>query len=55
MVEIIQSYVDNQVYYDYCINPESILQLIEQAGMLPPRIELPTLGTSDNAWEPEDE
>jgi hypothetical protein len=30
-----------------------VLTLIEQAGMLPPRIELPQLGTSDNAWEPE--
>jgi hypothetical protein len=37
---------------DTCAN---ILSLIEGAGMLPPRIELPQLGTSDNAWESEDE
>lgn len=28
-----------------------ILTLVEEAGMLPPRCQLPTLGTSDNAWE----
>ena len=32
-----------------------VLAVIEKAGMLPPRTELPKLGTSDNAWEPEDE
>lgn len=55
MIEIIQEYIDNQVYYDYYVNPESILELIEKAGMLPPRCKLPKLGISDNAWEPEDE
>lgn len=54
MIEILKSYIDNQTYYDYCINPEYILELIEKAGMLPPRAELPKLGISDNAWEPED-
>lgn len=33
---------------------ERILSAIEQAGMLPPRCELQKLGTSDNAWEPEE-
>jgi len=55
MIEILQSYIDNQTCYDYYINPESILELIEEAGMLPPRCDLPKLGISDNAWEPEDE
>lgn len=55
MIEILRSYIDNQTYYDYCINPESILELIEEAGMLPPRCDLPKLGISDNAWEPENE
>ena len=31
------------------------LTIVEQAGMLPPRCELTKLGTSDNAWEPEDD
>lgn len=34
---------------------EKILKRLEQIGMLPPRCELTKLGTSDNAWEPEDE
>lgn len=55
MIEILRSYIDNQTYYDYYINPESILELIEEAGMLPPRTDLPKLGISDNAWEPENE
>lgn len=55
MIKIIESYIDHQTYYDFYINSESILELIEQAGMLPPRCELPKLGISDNAWEPEDE
>lgn len=32
-----------------------ILTIVEQAGMLPPRCQLPKLGISDNAWEPENE
>lgn len=32
-----------------------ILNIIEKAGMLPPRAHLPKLGVSDNAWEPESE
>lgn len=32
-----------------------VLDIIEKAGMLPPRTDLPKLGISDNAWEPEDE
>ncbi len=32
-----------------------ILNRLEQIGMLPPRTDLPKLGVSDNAWEPEDE
>lgn len=32
-----------------------VLELIEKAGMLPPRCELPKLGISDNAWESENE
>ena len=29
MVQILQSYIENQVYYDYCVKPETILELIE--------------------------
>lgn len=32
-----------------------MLMALEKAGMLPPRCELPKLGISDNAWEPEDD
>lgn len=32
-----------------------ILTIIEEAGMIPPRCDLPKLDISDNAWEPEDE
>lgn len=32
-----------------------ILNRLEQIGILPPRTDLPKLGVSDNAWEPEDE
>jgi hypothetical protein len=39
---------------DKRICAESIMEMIEKAGMLPPRIELPKLGISDNAWEPEE-
>ena len=35
-------------------NADVILTTLEHAGMLPPRTELPKLGTSDNAWEPEE-
>lgn len=31
-----------------------VLDIIEEAGMLPPRTDLSKLGISDNAWEPED-
>lgn len=34
---------------------DKLLTAIEKAGMLPPRCELPKLGISDNAWEPEDD
>ena len=34
---------------------ETILKVQEEAGMLPPRCQLPTLGISDNAWESENE
>jgi hypothetical protein len=33
---------------------EELVQLIEQAGMLPPRVHLPVIGISDNAWESEE-
>lgn len=33
---------------------EEILSALEEAGMLPPRAKLGTLGIEDNAWEPED-
>lgn len=32
-----------------------VLNIIEKAGMLPPRAHLPKLSVSDNAWEPENE
>lgn len=32
-----------------------VLDIIEEAGMLPPRTTLSNLGISDNAWEPESE
>lgn len=32
-----------------------LLYELEKAGILPPRADLPKLGISDNAWEPEDE
>jgi hypothetical protein len=32
-----------------------VLNIIEKAGMLPPRAQLPKLSVSDNAWEPESE
>lgn len=34
---------------------EYILSALEKAGMLPPLSNLNSLGTKDNAWEPEDE
>jgi hypothetical protein len=37
------------------INVDDILKEIENQGMIPPRCDLPKLGISDNAWEPEDE
>jgi hypothetical protein len=37
------------------IDVDEILKEIEKQGMLPPRCELPKLGISDNAWEPENE
>lgn len=32
-----------------------IIEIIEKAGMLPPRTKLGELGVEDNSWEPEDE
>lgn len=32
-----------------------VISFAEKYGMLPPRTDLPKLGISDNAWEPEDE
>jgi hypothetical protein len=32
-----------------------VIGILEKAGMIPPRCELPKLGISDNAWEPENE
>jgi hypothetical protein len=37
------------------IDVDDLLKEIEDQGMLPPRCELPKLGISDNAWEPENE
>lgn len=32
---------------------DELVALIEQVGMLPPRVHLPAIGISDNAWESE--
>ena len=37
------------------IDVDDLLKEIEDQGMLPPRCELPKIGISDNAWEPENE
>lgn len=62
MVEIIafniayQALASGNVNVDISwINVDEILKEIENQGMLPPRAELPKLGISDNAWEPEDD
>lgn len=43
---------DNDISW---IDVDAVLNKIEQKGMLPPRTDLPKLGISDNAWEPENE
>lgn len=32
-----------------------ILESIEEAGMLPPTVNVPAFGVKDNMWEPEDD
>jgi hypothetical protein len=32
----IQEYLDHNEHYEYCNSAESILEIIEEAGMLPP-------------------
>ena len=58
MIGILDNAINSNLYQDYLFSEEmleEVLLAIEQAGMLPPRCELPKLGISDNAWEPEDE
>lgn len=57
MVNILEKAINSNLYQDYLFDEEMIsevLDTIEQAGMLPPRTKLGTLGIEDNAWEPED-
>jgi hypothetical protein len=50
----IQIFLEARGYCGNCDDGEALVNfLITELEMLPPRIELPHLGTSDNAWEPE--
>lgn len=49
-----ECYEKSNYIFDY-FDSRELLEKLEQAGMLPPRTDLPKLGISDNAWEPEDE
>ncbi len=50
----IQIFLEARGYCGNCDDGEALVNfLITELEMLPPRIELPQLGTSDNAWEPE--
>lgn len=57
MLAVLEKVINSKLYQDYLFREEDlndVLNAIEQAGMLPPRCELQKLGTSDNAWEPEE-
>jgi hypothetical protein len=49
----IQEYLDHNDYYDYYNSAESILEIIEEAGMLPPRYNFEA--DYDYEWEDETE
>lgn len=50
----IQCFLENRGYCGNCDDGQALIEfLINELEMLPPRIELPQLGASDNTWEPE--
>ena len=58
MIAILENIINSKLYQDYLFGEDDlkdVLDAVEQAGMLPPRCDLPKLGISDNAWEPEHE
>lgn len=51
MIRTIQAMGESDDYYSwYYITPERVLEMVEQAGMLPPLNNI-----DDYLWEPEDE
>lgn len=49
----LQDYIDNQECYNYCINVESILEIVEEVGMVPPKYINPKAieeGLDDPKW-----
>lgn len=51
----IQIFLERRGYCGNCDDGEKLVDFLTiELGMLPPRVELPQLGTSDNAWEPEE-
>ena len=54
----LQDYLDNQERYNYCVNVESILEIVEEVGMLPPKVNYDMREESFfdmYIWEDEDE
>jgi hypothetical protein len=62
MEKIINTYIEDQVYYGYTPTGNFILDLVEEAGMLPPFTEPEQLSVMKDEkkytmyykWEPED-
>lgn len=57
MVKLMRKFINDRLYDPYKFDEEQVtklLTLMEENGVLPPRVEL-TIGGADNAWEAEDE
>ena len=53
--KMIESYSLVEENHTIYAKMEFVLLTLEEAGMLPPTIEVPAFGVKDNMWEPEND